>query len=507
MVETPEERSGGNGKVLPFRAEERDVKEGQAPAFGAVALPNLPTLEEVLRDWAAAMMLLPELERQLGREDKIKVLRGLGYQSPAKLVDAALSECLAKTNAAVSNAPVADTEPWPEEVRGDELAAEIAAVLRRYVAMSEEALTASVLWVLLAHCFEVFFVLPMLGLSSPVKRSGKTVLLSVIGALVPRALYASNITPAALFRSVEAFRPTLLIDEADTFMRDNPELNGILNSGHTRSSAFVIRTVGDEHEPQRFSTFCPKAYAGIGRQKDTLEDRSIIIAMRRRDPAEQVERLRLDRLSELEPLQRRAARWAADSGVVLALTDPTVPDLGSDRAVDNWRALLAIAEVLGAEWPKRAREAALTLTGSADDEGDVRILLLADLRELFASRAVERLTSAEIVEQLQSLEERPWAEWKGKPITQPQLARLLRAFEIVPKNMRLGRRTPRCYDSSQFEEAFARYLRPQSKTATTCLQNTAFQSETAGPDVVPRKAPTCRDVLPVVDALPWGGDL
>ena len=50
----------------------------------------------------------------------------------------------------------------------------------------------------------------------------------VLNGLVPRALSASNITAAALFRTVEAYSPTLLVDEADTFMTSD-ELRGILN--------------------------------------------------------------------------------------------------------------------------------------------------------------------------------------------------------------------------------------------------------------------------------------
>ena len=75
------------------------------------------------------------------------------------------------------------------------------------------------------------------------KRCGKTTALHVLAALVHRPLPAANVTAAALFRSVEQFRPTLLIDEADSFLRDREELRGVLNSGHVRASAVVVRTV------------------------------------------------------------------------------------------------------------------------------------------------------------------------------------------------------------------------------------------------------------------------
>jgi hypothetical protein len=64
--------------------------------------------------------------------------------------------------------------------------------------------------------------------------------------------------------NVEKYRPTLLIDEADTFLGDHDELRGIINSGHRRSSAFVLRCDGDDQEPKSLSTWCPKAIALIG---------------------------------------------------------------------------------------------------------------------------------------------------------------------------------------------------------------------------------------------------
>jgi putative DNA primase/helicase len=96
-------------------------------------------------------------------------------------------------------------------------------------------------------------------------RCGKTLLLIVLGALTPRRVFASNITPAGLFRTIEKFQPTLFIDEADTFLRDNDDLRGLLNCGTTRTTAVIIRPVGDDHEPRAFSTWCAKVVALIGK--------------------------------------------------------------------------------------------------------------------------------------------------------------------------------------------------------------------------------------------------
>ena len=111
--------------------------------------------------------------------------------------------------------------------------------------------------------------------------------------------------PSAIFRIVELATPTLLIDEADTFLKENDELRGILNTGHRRGGQ-VLRTVGEDHEPRQFSTWAPAAIAMIGRLPDTLNDRSVIINLRRRKPTEKVKSFRRDRADDLNVLD---ARW------------------------------------------------------------------------------------------------------------------------------------------------------------------------------------------------------
>jgi len=111
-------------------------------------------------------------------------------------------------------------------------------------------------------------VAPILNIDSPEMRCGKSTALAIVGKLARRALLAANISPAAVFRTIEKFTPTLIIDEADAFLGHNEELRGLLNSGHTRDSAFVVRTVPveNDYEPRQFSTWGFKAIAGIGRR-------------------------------------------------------------------------------------------------------------------------------------------------------------------------------------------------------------------------------------------------
>jgi hypothetical protein len=128
--------------------------------------------------------------------------------------------------------------------------------LRRYVILESEGYIAAALFILHAYALEASTISPRLAITSPEMQCGKTTLLSVLESLVPKPLKADNVTAAAVFRVVESARPTLLIDEADSFLKDNEELRGVLNSGH-RSNGQAIRLVGDDHEARVFSTFCP----------------------------------------------------------------------------------------------------------------------------------------------------------------------------------------------------------------------------------------------------------
>ena len=407
----------------------------------------------------AALAKLKPLEYERVRESEAKRL-GVRVGALDKEVARARGETEADAPGAGRALTLEDPEPWPERVDGAELLTHLAEVFERFLVLTDGAAEALALWAMHTHAHDAARVSPILAVTSPQKRCGKTKTLDVLAPLVRRPLPASNITAAALFRATEVFRPTLLIDEADTFLEDADELRGILNSGHSRSAAFVIRTVGDDHEPRIFTTWAPKAIAKIGKLSGTLADRAVPIRMARKLPWDRIERLTEVEVDRLRDFARRAARWVADHFVALRDADPSTPAGLHDRAADNWRPLLAIADVAGGGWPTRARAAIGKLTDDDDDDESAGVLLLGDLRDLFEARKVDRLPSADMAEHLGKLEERPWPEWKNsKPITQRQVAALLRPFRIVPVSIRLpDGKTPKGYHRDQFADAWRRYL-------------------------------------------------
>ena len=171
-----------------------------------------------------------------------------------------------------------------------------------------------------------------------------------------------------MFRAVEKWKPTLLIDEADTFLGDKDDLRGVLNSGHNRGSAYVLRSAGEDFEPRQFCSWAPKAIALIGKLPPKLSSRSIHVRLRRKAQSERVTELRADRLQHLAPLSQKAARFAADNTIRLHATEPGLPDELYGRTADNWRPLIAIADAAGGKWPERARKIAIELSGRPNEE-------------------------------------------------------------------------------------------------------------------------------------------
>jgi hypothetical protein len=365
---------------------------------------------------------------------------------------------------------ITELEPWPEPVDGAALLNELADAFRRHLALPECAAEAIALWVLLTHTADAHNTSPRLAFVSPVYGCGKTTALSMLAGVVNRALPASNVSPAVIFRAIEQYHPTLLMDEADTYMHGYDEMRGILNSGHSRHTARVLRCEGENFEPRGYSTWSPVAVAKIGRLPDALESRSIVIPMHRRRPEQHVEPLNAEALAQVKVLGRKAARWGKDHFDELARSTPAMPPGLMNRNADNWRPLIAIADAAGGEWPNIARAVALAFSGTGD-EPSATIQLLQAIQTLFDVRQMDRVTSQALCDKLNTLDDQPWMISEDRrELDQRRLAGLLRPFGIVPRSIRMGPLTPKGYLLTDFEDAFARYLPGSSPTSATPQQ-------------------------------------
>ena len=361
-------------------------------------------------------------------------------------------------------------EAPPSLAAGDvsDLFDRIASTLRTYVVMDEHQVVAATLWIAMTHVCDGIKVCPLALITAPEKACGKSQLLTIFGRLVANPLAAANCSPSFIFRSIEKQQPTLLIDEADTFFKENSELKGIINAGYTRENAFVGRTESDGNgrfEPVFFNVWCAKALAGIAMDRHlpaATQSRCIKILMRRKMPTETVSRLRHAAPEVFTELAARLCIFGKNHTPVIKLARPELPDELSDRDQDNWESLIAVAECAGPDWRARAVNAAIIMAKSGCVAVETGNELLEDIRRIFEMKRVRKISTEDLIKWLIDDSEAPWKRYnRGFPITARQLAKLLASYDpnIKSKTVRMGPHdTPKGYELLQFSDAFARYL-------------------------------------------------
>jgi putative DNA primase/helicase len=443
--------------VPPFDREKDGAKPSDWNDF--LALRGKVQVAIVFKDQLdkaeiARLAMLDSISYDRARMDAAQAL-GIRVATLDGLVAARREESRAKE----AEGFCADTEPCSEPIDLAELLEQVRATIQRFIVCPPATATAATLWIAFTWVIEHVQVAPLAIITAPEKRCGKTQRLELIGRLSKRPLSASNISPAAVFRVIEAQSPTLLIDEADTFFRTNEELRGIINSGHTKTSAYVSRTVGDDHEPKSFSTWGAKAIAGIGKMAETVMDRAIILSLRRKLPNEKVDRLRYVERDQLEMLAGKLARFGEDHGATIGRARPSLPGALNDRAQDNWEPLLAIADLARGNWPSEARAAALAISGDGEGDLSTNEELLSDIRDIFLADGGDRISMADLLERLCADDTAPWATWShGRSISVRQLGKKLADFGVIARSMRVSGRVQKGFERSQFEDAWRRYL-------------------------------------------------
>jgi hypothetical protein len=194
--------------------------------------------------------------------------------------------------------------------------------------------------------------------------------------------------------------------------------------------------------------------------------------MRRRHAGEQVEAFRR-RLNEAEgwAIRDRLANWAASEGINIVW--PQLPEQIVDRNADVWEPLIAVADAIGGDWPRRAREAAVALVAEARDaEPSLGIKLLGDLKTVFGDST--EISSKSILRGLLELDESPWGDLKGKPLDERGLASRLRQYGLKSKTIRLADgTTPKGYSRSDLLDVWQRYLPSSAAAATSATSATS----------------------------------
>lgn len=340
--------------------------------------------------------------------------------------------------------------------------------LTRYAALPDGMPPVLALYTAMTHCFEIFDALPYLTLTSPTKGCGKTRVLELLSFISKSPVPTVGITAPALFRTIQKERPTLLVDESETLSSRTEKaesLREIANAGYKRG--LKVRRCeggkGGKYKVVEFDVFGAKVFALIGKLPVTLADRSIEIRMQR-------SRKRLTRYRRVlvEPeghaLREKLAAWVnANDGAIKNWYESNDVDFLEGRNEELWLPLFALCNVLAPDRVTELEAVARHCVGAREADGfnDISISLLSDIREVFHSGGQAGTSSEDLCNALTNLAESPYISWNGGAgISQNDLARRLRSFDIRSRNLRFGGQVKKGYQRQDFEDAWEAYLHP-----------------------------------------------
>jgi putative DNA primase/helicase len=376
--------------------------------------------------------------------------------------------------------------PHPAPVNVADLLNDIEATIKKHVILGDHAAAALTVWVLHTWTFELRDIVAYVAIESPEKRCGKTTLLSVLAAMAHKPLIASNVTVGALFRAIDTCRPTLFIDEADTFLAGNGIMRGIINSGNTWRTAYVLRLTKSKPNPvgehgtrpypravpdsepstinsqpssdtglKKYSCWCPKVIAMIGQAPDTIADRSIVVPMSRKLVTETCAPLAELNTTEIKS---KCARFTLDTAQFITEAGKIRGEGLNDRAADTFDPLYVIARLAGGGWEQKLHAAARALSSTALSNNSGSELLL-DIFSIFIQSGRERILIRDLAFTLREGGHglKSFA-LKYSSINEHRISEILRSYGIKTTPVRDGKEVGRGYGLAQFEQAIGRYV-------------------------------------------------
>jgi hypothetical protein len=283
-------------------------------------------------------------------------------------------------------------------------------------------------WSILTHVYQAWDSLPYLFVTGPVG-SGKTRVFEILSRLVRRPLQSSNLTAAALFRTLNDRGGTLLFDEAERLKQTTPDVQEVLTmllAGYKRGGqATRLEAVGDMFRTVTFDVFGPKALACIAGLPPALASRCISIRMFRAGPDSRKPQRRIDADPEgWQYLRDDLHALALENGATwleLARRQDVCPRAMNGRGYEIWQPLLALAawlESLGAEGLLvLLQEFALkSLDGGREDQ-------VPDADETLLEILVEKLsygaapTPSELLERAKLLDPATFDRWTARTVS------------------------------------------------------------------------------------------
>ncbi len=372
-------------------------------------------------------------------------------------------------------------EPWPEPVDLDELLDEVVSAMSQHVYCDANMLRRDALWIVANWLSDhpALDAFPLLLITAPDKGCGKTVYLELIGELVRKPIFAGNITGAALFRVIDAREgPTVLIDEWDSLGQKSKDMmTNLVNNGYRRKSAWAYRSASKDgtasRELDRFRIWGPKVLCGIGSATPTIMSRSHVTKLERKPRNQVLQAVSAGNRASFGIFVRKLARAAADfhDDFGDALEQVRTTDKVGNRGGDNWLPLRAVGLLAGERWAAIADRLAAMFATQSEDDLSAGAELFRDMGRVFDAVGKTRLTTEHIIRELKTDAENRWANYNGygKPITDRQLAKILRPYGVRSRTVAIGVQRFKGYHIEDLHPKIEAYGAPDDEQVTDLL--------------------------------------
>jgi len=431
-----------------LKAEQRRAEERAAAARKE---------EERKRKEYKKISTLPRAEREPELADVAR-----RFDAPVEEVAAEYTECIGDKTSRVKGSETWKVEPWPEPVDTRELLDATAKKISRHVALiRQEQCIIVTLWIGYDWIHDLLSFSTFLVVASPEEDSGKSTLSDVVKFLARKGWTITEPTGPTIYRTVDEFAPTLIIDEGTSLFARKSDVRSILNASAKRGT-YIPRN-GYNYDP-----YCPKVINAIEESKTTLPrdllSRSLIIRMFPALPGETSDEPVVDD-DEFRELRRKWSRWVDDNGKAIVNAKPRLST--ANRFKSNLRPLLAIAELAGEQWAEDARKAAeFILRGAYEPTWTVRLLATMDAmfqEQLNKGTSEDKVEIASLALMMRLLTDplSPWHEYKtahrfGK-VSQNQIAALLKPLGICPRDVGPTKRRVKGYGWLDCKQMLARF--------------------------------------------------
>jgi hypothetical protein len=258
-------------------------------------------------------------------------------------------------------AAAAPVDLYPPIPLTKELIKELSVLIRRFIFFKNDRVPLLIAtWLLTTYIHDRFQYMPILWITSPVMRCGKSRLVDLIDRLVWKSSGSVINTSLAALYYMTAEGCTFLADEVENLKNSDREqfgaIMGIINAGFAKG-ATVRRMVQVEGEwvQKKFPVYGPKVLSGIATVTDTIRDRSLPIRMIRKSRQEKIPRFNLRREGQkLGELQAAIELWAEENGEIIEKIYDDLPDQPElagcdDRFLDIIDPLLSVVKFADAE--------------------------------------------------------------------------------------------------------------------------------------------------------------